>query len=107
MIDDARVEKAVEYLNKSCTPAAQARANHKYLEQFLKTKRALLMKDSNAKTASERESEALSHPDYIEVLEGYRAAVEQDETFRNAREAAKTCIDAWQTQSANQRAVRL
>ena len=107
MIEESRVESAVDYLRSSCTDAAQARANHKYIEQYLKTKRALLMKDSNAKTASERESEALSHPDYIEVLEGYRAAVEQDEKFRNAREAAKTCIDAWQTQSANNRAIRI
>lgn len=107
MIDEARVEAAVDYLRSSDKEAAQARANRGYLEQFLKSKKAMLMKASNAKTASEREAEALANPEYIEVLEGYRSSIETDELYRFRRDAAKATIDAWQTQSANQRAVRL
>lgn len=107
MISEAKVQSAIDYLHKSCDEAAEARANRAYIEAFLKSKRALLMKESDAKSAVDREAEALSHPDYLELLKGYQAAVEFDERFRHKRDAAETIILAWQTASANARAVKL
>ena len=107
MISEAMVQKAVDYLHSSCEEAAQARANRMYIESFLKTKRSELMVKSFLKSAIDREAEALSHPDYIELLHGMQAAIEFDELHRNKRQAAQIMIEAWQTMSANARAVKL
>lgn len=107
MVTDDEVERAVEYLHKSSVGAAQARANRLHIEAYFKSKRSELMVKSSAKSAIDREAEALSHPDYLELLAGYKVAVEQDETHRNKRDAAQAFVATYQTQSANQRSVKL
>lgn len=107
MITDAKVQAAVDYLHKSCEEAAQARASRLYIEAFLKSKKSELMMQSKAKSGIDREAEAYAHPDYLQLLRGMEAAIEIDELHRFKRAAAETLIMAYQTQSANQRSVKL
>lgn len=103
VIKDADAEAAVVYLRDFAEAAAQARANVAYLEAFLKVVKAQEMAASMESSQSAKEVEAMCSAKYRETLEGYRAAVEQDNTFRFKREAAMARLDAWRTQSSNLR----
>jgi hypothetical protein len=104
VIAETEVEKAVDYLRSSAKEAAQARAEVKYLGEFLKAKKAqLAIGFKNANSAAAAEHAALADPAYHEVLEGYKVAVENDAFHTFKREAADALIRAWQTQCSNQR----
>jgi hypothetical protein len=79
-----------------------------YLEQFRKSKKALLMKDAMAKgidAANAQEREAYSHPEYLEVLAGLQEAIVIEETIKWRMEAARMRVEIWRTESANNRTV--
>lgn len=103
MIPESDIEKAVDYLRSSAQEAAQARANVKYLAEFLKTKRAQLKIAQTGVSNAAAEDVALADPAYIELLDGYKEAVRHDAFHGFKREAAAAMIDAWRTQQSNAR----
>lgn len=104
MITETQVDAAVEHLRKSAEEAAQARANVRYLEAYLKTLKAQLKAQQVGLSNAAAEDVALCDPSYTEALNGYREAVKQDAFFTFKREAAAALIEAWRTQQANARA---
>lgn len=94
---------AVEYMLQAAPRFARARAQRLHLEEFRKSKKALLMQQSEGKTVSEREADAYAHPDYIALLEGYKAAVEAEETMRWKLKAAELQVEVWRSQEASNR----
>jgi hypothetical protein len=105
MNDDLRdPHKAVDYVIANSGKFAQAKAQRVYLEEFRKSKKALLMAQSTAKTATEREQYAYGHEDYLALLGGIKAAVEVEEDLRWKLIAAQARVEIWRTQSANNRA---
>ena len=104
MIAEEDIEKAVTYLREGAGEAAQARANVKYLAEFLKSKRAQVMCAQTGMSNAAAETHALASPEYLEILDGYKAAVEQDAKHQFKREAAVALIDAWRTQQSTLRA---
>jgi hypothetical protein len=104
-MDDLRdPHKAVDYVIANSGKFAQAKAQRVYLEEFRKSKKALLMAQSQAKTAVEREQYAYSHEDYLALLGGIKAAVEVEEDLRWKLIAAQARVEIWRTASANNRA---
>ena len=55
------------------------------------------------KTGQEREAYAYAHPEYLEVLEALRIAVEESEDFKWRMIVAEKRVDIWRTKSANVR----
>lgn len=106
-IPDDRVEKALDFLRASVDSAAKARAERLYIEHWLKSLKAQQMTLAPPGTVADREAWALSSDEYVSALEGYKAAVEIDETYRFRREAADAVIQAWRTASATERAARI
>lgn len=105
MTDDLREpDRAVDYIIANAGKFAAAKAQRVYLEEFRKSKKALLMGQSNAKTAAEREQYAYSHEDYLALLGGLKAAVEVEEKLRWDLVAAQARVEIWRTRSANNRA---
>lgn len=104
MIAENEVERAIDYLRTSASEAAQARANVKYLTEFLKTKRAQLKVAQVGMSNAAAEDAALADPTYVELLDGYKESVRQDAFHSFKREAAVAMIDAWRTQQSNARA---
>lgn len=96
--------KAVDYILANAGKFAAAKAQRVYLEEFRKSKKAILCGQSSAKTVQERESYAYSHEDYLALLGGLKAAIEIEETLRWSLIAAQARIEIWRTQSANNRA---
>jgi hypothetical protein len=103
MITDQDAENALEFLKTSAKSYAKAKADRIFIEEFRKSKKAILMKASGDQSAAAQERDAYAHPEYIKLLEGLRVAVEQEESLRWKITSAELQISIWQTQSANNR----
>ena len=95
---------AVEYMLQTAPRYAKAKAQRLYLEEFRKTKKALLMRESDGKAVADREAYAYSHPEYIQLLEGLKTAIEAEETFRFKLKAAELHVEIWRSKEASSRA---
>lgn len=95
--------RAVDYIIANSGKFAAAKAQRVYLEEFRKSKKAILMGQSSAKSAVEREQYAYSHEDYLGLLGGLKAAIEIEEKLRWDLIGAQARIEIWRTQSANNR----
>jgi hypothetical protein len=102
MITDEQVEKANDFIRDNAGHLAQAKAERIYLEQFRKSKKAMLVSEVSG-TVQEREAHAYAHKDYLELLQGLKEAVETEERLRFLIIAAQARIEIWRTQSANER----
>lgn len=106
MID---IEKTLTYMREHAREYSQAKANRVHLEQFRKSKKSMLMhcaELAGMKTGQERETYAYSHPEYIELLDGLRVAVEQEEYLRIMLEGCRLKVELYRTQCANDRIER-
>jgi len=97
--------QAIDFIYKNATPYAQAKAQRVYLDEFRKSKKAMLMRESSETSAVAQEKDAYSHPDYLELLAGIRSAVEIEETLRWQMVAAQARIDVWRSEEASGRAM--
>jgi hypothetical protein len=110
VVTDDDVEAALDFLRKNAFVAAKARAERIYLEEFRKSKKAILMKEAAAKhngpndlAIGAQERDAYASEEYQTLLLGLKAAVENDEKCRFGALSAQAVIDAWRTQQANER----
>lgn len=103
MITEEEVEKAVHWLTANAVKAAQAKANRIYLQEYRKTLKAKLMKESSDLPLAAQEREAYADARYVEHLEALKTAVMDDEKFSWLMVAAETKVSAWQTQAKFQR----
>lgn len=97
---------AVDFILKNAPAFAKSKAQRVYLEEFRKSKKALLMKDALTKgieAANAQEREAYSHPEYLELLKGLAEAIEIEEALKWKMEAARMRVDIWRTEQANER----
>jgi RPA family protein len=74
-----------------------------YLEEFRKSKKAQLMSQAGTEVLGKQETYAYAHQDYIQILEGIREAVEQEERYRWLMTTAQAKISVWQTEQYNAR----
>jgi hypothetical protein len=91
--------KAIDYVIANAGKFAQAKANRIYLEEFRKSKKALLMNQSTEKTVNAREQYAYSHDEYLTLLDGLKAAIEVEEKLKWELEAARLRVEIFKTQS--------
>ena len=95
--------QAIDYIIKHGQKFADAKAQRIYLEEFRKSKKALLMQKSMETTVNAQERDAYAHPEYIELLDGIRQAVEIEEGLRWNLVAAQARVDVWRSEQANMR----
>jgi hypothetical protein len=93
----------IDKMGAAIGPYAKARAERVYIENYLRSKKALLMAQSDSDTVSGREQYAYAHDEYISLLVALRAAVEVEEKARWALEKFKMEFSHWQTCCANDR----
>lgn len=94
---------AINYMIRHSAEYAQAKAQVTYLEEFRKSKKAMLFSAAIGNTIADRENQAYSHPEYLAVLDGLREAVEKAESLRWMLVAAQARIDVWRSQEASNR----
>ena len=102
-VNERDPDKAVDYIIQHAPEFAKAKAQRIYLEEFRKSKKAILMAQSPAKTAVDREQWAYSHEDYLALLGGLKAAVEIEEQIKWHLEAARIRVEVWRTKQASAR----
>ena len=98
--------KAIEYIIENAPKFAEAKAQRMYLEEFRKTKKALLMKDAMARgidSAVAQEREAYAHYEYADLLRGLMVAIEKEETLKWMLVAAQMKADIWRSEQASER----
>lgn len=95
--------KAIDFLLKNAEKYAQAKAERVYIEEFRKSKKALLMAESTEPAANAREQYAYSHPDYIQMLQALKEAVKVEESLRWQQIAAQLRVEVWRSQEASNR----
>jgi len=103
MSDQIDPNKAIDFLLKNAEKYAHAKAQRVYLEEFRKSKKALLMNQCDEKAANAREQYAYSHPEYIGILDGLKSAVEIEETLKWQQIAAQLRVEVWRSQEASNR----
>ena len=98
--------KAIEFILEQAPKYAEAKAQRIYLEEFRKTKKALLMKDALARgidSGIAQEREAYAHYEYQELLLGLQVAIEKEETLKWKLTAAQMKADIWRSEQASER----
>ena len=98
--------KAVDYIIEHRVEYAKAKATRVYLEEFRKSKKALLMKDALAngiEAANAQEREAYSHPEYQQLLKDLQTAIEVEENIKWMMEAARMRVEIWKSEEYSNR----
>jgi len=98
--------KAIEFILEQAPKFAEAKAQRVYIENFLRTKKALLMKEAQVKgidSGVAQEREAYAHPEYQELLRGLQVATEREETLKWKLIAAQMKSDIWRSEQASER----
>lgn len=106
MSEDKTEERFAE-LERMADEYAGAQATADHLAEFKKSKRALLMREaemSGKTTAVLQEREAYAHKDYIELLDGLKAATERAVSLKWRLEIARMRFDWARTKAATRRA---
>ena len=96
----------LEDMKDAIGPYAKAKADRVYIENYLRCKKSLLMGQCDEKTVAAKEMYAYAHKDYIELLEGLRAAIEFEEKCRWTLEQFKMSVDIWRSVNANDRWIK-
>lgn len=91
--------EAVDFIVRNAGKFAEAKAQRIYLEEFRKTKKALLMNQCNEKAVNAREQYAYSHTEYQGLLSGLQTAIAVEEELKWKLESARLRVEIWKTQS--------
>jgi len=99
-------EEAAQTIRDKAPVYGEAKAQRVYLDEFRKSKKALLMKNAlemGYEAANAQEREAYADPAYLQLLKGLAAAIEKEETLRWEIEAARLDVEIWRTREATNR----
>lgn len=99
---DEDAQKAIDFIRDQAPKYAEAKANRTYIEQYLKSKKSMLMAEEGG-TLGAKEMYAYSHPQYVELLLGLQVAVQEEERIKWQMEAAKLRFEHYKTISFNNR----
>lgn len=87
---------------------AEAEANRLYLMEFRKSKKAILMAEAERKDSSmpiaKQERYAYSHPEYLELLDGLKVAIERAVLLRHRIQVINMRFEQWRSKQATTRA---
>lgn len=94
---------AVDAMIAAAPKYAKAKAERVYLEEFRKSKKAILMQGCSQLPIGAQEREAYAHPEYIGLLAALQVAVEAEEALRWKMVAAQARIEVWRSTEASNR----
>lgn len=103
---EINIFKALDFIRDQAAPFAKAKAERIWIEEFRKTKKAMLMRLAEVeghKSSATQEREAYAHPEYVELLNALKVAVEEEERLRWMIVAAQAKVEVFRTLQANAR----
>lgn len=106
-ISDERVQKALDYLVESAAPLGEARQRAKNAEHKVKHIEALMFKASEETSNDKRQADARTTKEWLSATQEDAIATGELAKLYALREAATSLIDAWRSQEANFRGMKL
>lgn len=103
-IRDETVHAAFDTLESHAQPAAAARAMRERRDDERRAAKARVFLRSTG-TVAEREALSIVDEEYRIACEGFYAAVQADEEYRNTRSKCEAIIEGWRSVQANYRAM--
>ena len=107
IVDDAEIEKALDFLRNSALDIAAARESAVRAAHMVKHVKAIEMKRNNELPVSRAEAEALASAAYLAAISQDAVAAGEFEKLKALREAAASKISVWQSCGANYRAMKI
>ena len=99
---DNPANKAIDFILTNASQFAQAKATRVQLEEFRKSKKAMLMADEEGSLGA-KEIYAYAHPSYVQLLMDIKDAIIQEEELKYKLEAAKLRVEVWKTEEYTKR----
>lgn len=100
---DNPAHKAIDFILTNAAKFAQAKATRVQLEEYRKSKKAILMSEEEG-TLGAKEMYAYAHRDYVALLMEIKEAIIQEEELKYKLEAAKLRVEVWKTEEYTKRA---
>jgi rhamnose utilization protein RhaD (predicted bifunctional aldolase and dehydrogenase) len=107
VVTESELEKALDFLRDNAREIGEAKGETVRASHMLKVTKALVMKAHNELSAAKAEVEAYASAEYAAALERDATAASEYEKLRALREAAALKIEAWRSEQANYRAMRV
>ena len=103
MSDPIDPQKHLRRMWETAPKLAQAKANRVYMEEYRKTLKATLMKESPAKSMAEQERDAYLDDAYIQHLQGLKEAIEAEEVLRWRMVTDQASVEVWRSMESSAR----
>ena len=97
--------RSLETMHRVGPEYAKAKAERVYIEESLRSVKALVAAQSSASSVAQRELDAYASDAYQTALKGLRAAIELEETKRWQLVTAQTACEVYRTMEASNRAM--
>lgn len=107
LVTDEELEKALDWLRDNAAVIGEAKARLVKAGHMIKHTEALLYKASSEKTVDARKAEVRCSQRWIDVTNEEAVAAGEYETLKGLREAAELKIEAWRSEQANFRAMKI
>lgn len=107
IVSDAELSKALDWLRDSAAEIGEAKKRTVRAGHMLKHIEALLMKGSGEKSAEARKADARCSEKWLAAVEEDALAAGEYEKLKSLREAAALKIEAWRSEQANFRAMKI
>lgn len=107
IVSDAELEKALDWLRDNAEDIGEAKRQAVLAAHMVRHVRALEMKRHSDMPVSAQEREALSSERYKSAILDEAEAAGAFETMRALREAAALKIEAWRSEQANYRSMKI
>lgn len=107
LISDSELEKALDWLRDHAETIGKAKSRVVKAGHMLKHIEALEFKRSDAKSAEAKKADARTSARYLAAIIEDAEATGEYEAMKSLREAAALKIEAWRSEQANFRAMRI
>lgn len=107
LVTEADVEKALDFLRDSAKEIGDAKKEAVKTDYMVKHTKAIAMKLYATLPVGAQEREALASDQYLMAVDRAAEAAGEYERLKSLRGAAEMKIGAWQSMSANFRAMKL
>jgi hypothetical protein len=107
IVTDEDVDRALAFLRDSAIAIGSARENMVNASNYIKHVEALLYLASDAKTVDGKKAEVKCKQQWLDAGAAEAKAAGEFEKLKALREAAAAKIEAWRSESANYRGMKL
>jgi hypothetical protein len=107
VVTEVELARALDWLRDNADDLGKAKGRLVKAEYYVKHVEALVMRSSDARSAEMRKADARVDQRWIEATDEEAIAAGEYEKLKALREAAALKIEAWRTEQANYRSMKI